>query len=79
MSVTVQDTFAVGSFPSGSASSSKANGPIPDPPSGSSLEDKLATPIANAVVDGIKSVLDQAEINDVADDLGNTVGPGVIV
>jgi hypothetical protein len=30
-------------------------------------------------MDGVKAALDQAVINDVADDPGNTVGPGVIV
>lgn len=78
-SVTVEDTYSIGSFPTGSAGSSKALGAVPSPPTSGSLNTKLATPIAVAVVDGIKSALDQAIINDVADDIGNSVGPGVIV
>lgn len=78
-SIQVEDTYGVGSFPSGAGASFLSDGPVPDAPSSDSLDTKLATPIAVAVIDGVKAALDQAEIHDVADDPGNTVGPGVIV
>lgn len=79
VSVTVQDVFSVGSYPSGSTPSSKSLSPLPAAPTSLTFKTKLGTPIANAVFDGVKSALDQAQINDVASDPGNTVGPGVIV
>ena len=78
VSVTIQDVYNVG-IPTGATPSSKSTSPLPSMPSQSSLNDKLGTPIAVAVFDGVKDALDQAEINDVAFDSGNTVGPGVIV
>jgi type II secretory pathway pseudopilin PulG len=79
VSVTVEDTYGIGGFPSGASQSSKASSAVPSPPSTGSMTEKLGTPIAVAVMDGVKAALDQAVINDVADDPGNTVGPGVIV
>lgn len=79
VSVRVEDTFSVGSFPTGDAETSKSNGPVPSPPSSDSLKEKLAEPIAIAIFDGVKDALDEAVLNDVAYDDGNTVGPGVIV
>lgn len=79
VSVTVEDTYGVGGYPSGSSGSSKASSAVPSPPSSGSISTQLGTPIAVAVVDGIKDALDQAIINDVASDAGNSVGPGVIV
>lgn len=77
-SVTVEDTFGVGSFPSGAVLDSYvADGPVPDPPSSSSLEDKLAVPIVNAIFDGVEDALDDAEISGVSSG-GDTIGPGVI-
>ena len=80
VSITVEDTFDVG-FPTGSGegASAKAASPIPNAPDSSSLQEKLADPIVNAIFDGVKEALDTAVINDVADDPGNVVGPGVIV
>lgn len=79
VSVTISDIYGVGGYPSGSSQSSKASSTLPSPPSASSMTEKLGTPIADAVIDGVKDALDQAVINDVAYDMGNTVGPGVIV
>lgn len=79
VSVTVQDFYSVGSFPSGSSGTEKASSACPNCPSQGGLNGKFGTPIANAVIDGVKTALDQAVINDVAEDVGNTVGPGVIV
>jgi hypothetical protein len=78
-SITVEDTYNIGSFPTGSTASSKSDGPVPSPPSVDTMKEKLATPIAESVFDGVKDALDTAEIHDVADDLGNVVGPGVII
>lgn len=79
VSVTVQDVFGVGYFPTGSTLSVKSLGPLPAAPPSATFRDKMGVPIANAVVDGIKTALDQAQIEDVAGDSGNVVGPGVIV
>lgn len=78
VSVTIDDIYGVG-IPSGSSQSSKAISGCPAPANSGVFKQKLATPIADAIFDGVKDALDQAEINDVADDAGNTVGPGVIV
>jgi hypothetical protein len=77
-SVTIEDIYSVG-IPSGSSGTSRALSGCPNPPTSGLFKTKLGTPIADAVLDGVKDALDQAVINDVADDAGNTVGPGVIV
>jgi hypothetical protein len=78
VSVTIEDIYSVG-IPSGSGLSSKAVSGCPAPATSGLFRQKLGVPIADAIMDGVKDALDQAEINDVADDAGNTVGPGVIV
>lgn len=76
-SVTVEDTFSVGSFPSGATQSAKSAQEIPAPPTSSGLKDALGIPIADAVVDGIKTALDDAEISGTTAG-SDTIGPGVI-
>lgn len=76
-SIQVEDTYGIGEFPEGDTGSSKSDGAVPDPPSSEAFEDKLAVPIANALLDGVKEALDQAQITDVTDG-SDTVGPGVI-
>jgi len=76
-SVTVQDTYGIGSFPSGSSGSSKALNPPPSPPAAGSFKDKLATPIADTIFDGVEEALDQAEISGTTSG-SDTIGPGVI-
>jgi hypothetical protein len=79
ISITVEDLYSVGSYPSGATQTSKSSSGLPNPPSSGLFREKVGVPVADAVIDGVKDALDQAIINDVAEDVGNSVGPGVIV
>lgn len=76
-SIAIEDTFSVGGFPTGSTQSSKANAPIPAPPSAAGLENKLAVPLVDAILDGVRTALDTAEISGVTAG-SDAIGPGVI-
>jgi hypothetical protein len=76
--ITVEDTYNLGTFPTGVTQSSLA---IVDPPPPLSANpgsmDTFSEAIASAVTDGIKSALDNAEISGTTAGL-DTIGPGVI-
>ena len=77
VSITISDTYAVGSFPTGSGGSSTANIDPPPPLTGSGSVDSLAEAIAVGVMTAIEAVMDSAEISGTTAGT-DTIGPGVI-
>lgn len=77
ISITVEDTYTLGTFPVGITPSSVASVDPPPPLSNSGGMDTFSEAIASAVTDGIQTALDNAEISGTTTGL-DTIGPGVI-